>query len=141
MQKRATALAAVALAAAMGAGASSASAAPHTWLPNFTLYCDTGTASPEETVVIPVADSLWVTSGALAGHYVILDESHYVYNGHFEGRPSSEDYNRLNPAGPPRTFGVKAGPDARALSCDFVSYWADSDTSIIGPMTIAKVPG
>ena len=73
MHKRATALAAVALAAAMGAGASSASAAPQTWLPNFTLYCDTGMASPEETVIIPVADSLWVTSGALARSYVCWD--------------------------------------------------------------------
>lgn len=93
---------------------------------------------PSESVVIPAA-TIWIKSGELAGHYVILSEVHYFYPGALRQRPTEDMYTQ--PASLPKTFGAKAALQSGAISCDFVSYWEGRDKSIIGPITIAKVSG
>jgi hypothetical protein len=138
MHKRAIGTAVAVMAAAIGAGTASASAAPETKLPDYTLYCDTATVLPSELVVVPPAN-IWIQSGDLAGHYVILSESHYFFPGELRQRPMT--YEDLQVALPPKTFGAKDGLEGKALSCDFVSYWEGMGMSVIGPVTLAKVSG
>jgi hypothetical protein len=90
-------------------------------------------------VAIPSADTVWIESGPLAGHYVILYEAHYFADGLLQAPPQT--YDGLDPAAPPRLFGTKAGLSEEALACDFVSRWETGGFSVVGPITIAMVSG
>ena len=119
-----------------------ASGDPASRLPNADLVCGSTTLLPDQWVAVPSADTVWVRTGALAGHYVILSDTHYVVPGYVEKPPSS--YDDLV-AVDSRTWGAKQGHVGAAITCDFVSRWGepgDPDTfSVIGPITMARVPG
>ena len=138
-----TALVATAVAAlGVTAGMGTASAAPSTWLPDALLFCGSTTVHPDEWVAVPPSDTFWVTSGPLTGHYVILSDAHYIAPGYLTAPPSS--YDGLSQVGS-RTWGAKQGLARTAMTCDFVSRWGepgDPDTfSVVGPITMARVPG
>ena len=121
----------------------SASAEPQRrWLADADLVCQADTLSTSEWVSVPGSDSLWITDGPLAGHYVILADSHYVMPGLQEEPP--ESYAGLPQVGS-LVRGTKAGLAGDSLTCDFVSRWdapgeAD-DFSVVGPLTMVRVSG
>lgn len=121
--------------------AATASGEPSTWLPDADLVCGDTTLHPDDWVAVPPSDTLWVRTGPLAGHYVILTDTHYVVPGYQVAPP--ESYDSLGPAVATRTRGAKQGLAATAMTCDFVSRWGlpdDPDTfSVVGPITIARV--
>lgn len=137
---RATALAAGAIFVSL-AGAGAASAEPQrTWLPDADLFCQSDTLGTSEWVSVPGSDSLWIKDGPLAGHYVILADSHYFMPGLQHEPP--ESYVGLEQVGN-LVRGQKAGLAAAALTCDFVSRWDvagdEEDFSIVGPVTMVRV--
>ncbi|GAA6527992.1 hypothetical protein [Intrasporangium sp. DVR] len=141
MNKRAMAVAAV-VAATVGASAAGASGAPRTRLPDATLFCGSVTVAADAWVALG-SGTLWITSGDLAGHYVVLEQTHYYAEGLLQEPP--ESYEALMPLIPTETFGKKTGLET-TQSCDFVSRWEDPSApgtgfSIVGPVTIAKVSG
>lgn len=83
--------------------------------------------------------TLWITTGELAGHYVILSDGHYLMEGYQEAPPAS--YDGLEPLDS-RTWGTKTGFVGQAITCDFVSRWvekgADGTFSVVGPITIPR---
>lgn len=141
MNTRALAVAA-ALAAAVGAGATAASAAPITRLPDADLFCPAATMGPTEWVALG-SGTLWITAGDLAGHYVVLEQTHYFSPGLMEAAPAT--YEGLQPIIPTERFGRKAALVGDSFTCDFVSRWdlpgEGDDFSVFGPVTIAKVSG
>lgn len=141
MNTRALAVAAV-LATAVGAGATAASAAPITRLPDADLYCPTATLGSDEWVALTTG-TLWISTGELAGHYVVLEQTHYYSPGLLTEPPAEYDTAAL--LGPTQTFGTKAAFVGDSLTCHFVSRWdlpgEDDDFSVVGPVTIAKVSG
>lgn len=124
------------------AGGATASGEPSTWLPNADLVCGDITLLPDEWVAVPPSDTLWVKSGPMAGHYVILTDTHYVVPGYVVDPPHS--YDGLGD-GVTRTRGVKQGLVDATMTCDFVSRWGspeDPNTfSVVGPITVARVSG
>ena len=123
------------------AGAGAASAEPQRmWLPDADLFCQADTLGPEEWVGVPGSDTLWIRTGPLAGHYVILADSHYLMPGLEDEPPSS--YVGLPQVGS-LVRGQKAGLAQDAITCDFVSRWdfpGDADDfSVVGPMTVVRV--
>jgi hypothetical protein len=119
--------------------AATSSAAPRTWLPDADLVCGNLTLGPADWVAVPPSGTLWIQTGELAGHYVILSSAHYLMEGYQEAPPTS--YNGLEPLDS-RTWGTKAGFTGQTLACDFVSRWgekgADGTYSVVGPITIAR---
>jgi hypothetical protein len=136
------AMVAVAATALSLAAAAGASAEPSSWLPNADLVCGTTTLGPQDWVAVPPSDTLWVRTGPLAGHYVILTDTHYVVPGYVRVPPPS--YAGLGD-GVTRTWGTKTGLAGKAMTCDFVSRWGapeDPDTfSVVGPITMVRVSG
>jgi hypothetical protein len=137
---RATAVAAAAMFITL-AGASGASAEPQRiWLPDADLFCGVDTLSTSQWVSKPGSDSLWINEGPLAGHYVILADSHYFMPGLVTDPP--ETYVGLEQVGS-LVRGDKTGLAANAITCDFVSRWDvpgdEEDFSIVGPVTMVRV--
>lgn len=133
------------VAAALGmAAATAASGAPATWLPNATLTCGGSTLEPSEWVAVPPSDSLWILTGDLAGHYVILSDSHYVATTEEAAlQAAATGYSGLAPVDT-RQWGKKTGLAGTEFTCDFVSQWGDGGEGtqwIVGPVTIARAPG
>lgn len=124
------------------AAAATASGDPVTWLPDADLVCGTTTVQPDQWVAIAPSDTLWITGTALAGHYVILADTHYVVSGYADKPPASYDGMAAVDS---RTWGAKRALATSAIRCDFVSRWGapgDADTfSVVGPITIARVSG
>lgn len=123
----------------LGAGAASA-APPAPWLPDADLFCPSDTLHQGEWVTRPGSDSLWVTGGPLAGHYVLLAFSHYWMPGlqseppaSYTGLPQVDDVLR----------GRKTALAGDAITCHFVSRWdlpgESDDFSIVGPATMVWV--
>lgn len=144
MNKRTTGLVAAAvLGATMSVGtAATSSAAPQTWLPNADLVCGGTTMAPEDWVAVPPSGTLWITTGDLTGHYVILSDAHYYMDGYQETPPASYDgLTQLDS----RTWGTKTGLEGEAVTCDFVSRWgemgAEGTFSVVGPITVARTGG
>lgn len=141
--RAATATAAAALFVGL-AGAGSASAEPQgTWLPDADLFC--GQAQPlgsTEWVWTPGGESLWLRTGPLAGHYVILSDAHYLMPGLQTEPPAS--YDGLPQVGS-LVRGQKTGLAEDAITCQFVSRWdlpGDTDDfSVVGPVTMTRVSG
>ncbi|KGN43129.1 hypothetical protein [Knoellia aerolata] len=132
-------------AATLGIGAAaSASGAPDTWLPNATLTCGSTTLAPSDWVAVPPSDSLWILTGDLAGHYVILRDAHYLATtAEQAAQAPATDYAGL-PELETRSWGTKAGLTGSAFTCDFSSQWGDGGEGtewIVGPVTIARAPG
>lgn len=126
------------------AAATTAAGAPTTWLPNATLTCDGVTFAPDEWVAVPPSDSLWITSGDLAGHYVILEDTHYMALTPEEAaRAATGDYSGL-PQIETRKWGKKTGLTGPAFTCDIFSQWGDGGEGtfwVVGTATIARAPG
>ena len=126
------------------AGAGSASAEPpRAWLPDADLFCPgADTLSTSEWVWTPGAESLWINTGPLAGHYVMLSDAHYLAPGLLTEPPAS--YDELMPVGS-TVRGEKTGLAAGAITCQFVSRWqmpdAADDFSVVGPITMVRVSG
>ncbi|GAB3450084.1 hypothetical protein GCM10027517_37120 [Phycicoccus ginsengisoli] len=138
-----TAAAALVVAGTVGLGtAGSASAEPTTWLPDALLFCGDVRVAPDQWVALPPSDTLWITQGPLTGHYVILGDTHYRAPGYLTAPPPS--YAGLEVLGT-RTRGAKQGLTGATRTCDFVSRWGQPDApgtfSVVGPITIARVPG
>ena len=137
-----TALLGVAVGVLAVTASGSASGEPASRLPNADLVCGSTTLLPDQWVAVPQSDTVWVRAGALAGHYVILGDTHYVVPGYVEEPPAT--YDDLE-AVDSRTRGAKQGHVGAAITCQFVSRWGepgDPDTfSVIGPITMARVPG
>lgn len=134
MVAAATAMAAVSVGGFVGVG--SAGAAPPMPLPDADLVCPNGTASGQEWVGFGVP-TIWVLEGALKGHYVVLDQAHYELPGLVYEAPADL------PLG--KRMGTRTAFEDTQMTCTFISRWnSDDDTkdrSIVGPITIAKVPG
>jgi hypothetical protein len=125
------------------AGAGSASAEPQRiWLPDADLVCGAETFTTGQWVWTPGAESLWINTGPLAGHYVMLTDAHYLMPGLQAEPPAS--YDGLMPVGS-AVRGSKAGLAGDAISCDFVSRWDlpgdEDDFSVVGPITMVRVSG
>lgn len=138
---RATVVAAAAAMFVTLAGAGAASAQPQrTWLPDADLFCQADSLGTDEWVGVPGADSLWIKQGPLAGHYVILADSHYFMPGLQYEAP--ESYVGLEQVGT-LVRGKKTGLAPDAITCDFVSRWDfpgdEEDFSIVGPVTMVRV--
>lgn len=122
------------------AGAGGAAAEPTTWLPDALLFCGDVTVGADQWVALPPSDTLWITAGPLAGHYVILTDTHYRVPGYLTAPPSS--YVGLE--GVTRVRGVKQGLGP-SMTCDFVSRWGEPDApgtfSVVGRITVVRVPG
>lgn len=123
------------------AGAAAASAEPQrTWLPDADLVCETDTLTGSEWVWTPGAESLWIGSGPLAGHYVMLSDAHYLMLGLQAEPPAS--YDGLLPVGS-AVRGSKTGLAGDAITCHFVSRWDlpgdGDDFSVVGPITMVRV--
>ena len=137
---RATAMAAAVIFVSL-AGAGTASAEPQrTWLPDADLFCQADTLGTSEWVSVPGSDSLWIKDGPLAGHYVILTDSHYFMPGlHIE---PPESYVGLDQVGN-LVRGQKVGLAEDSITCDFVSRWDvpgdEEDFSTVGPLTMVRV--
>ena len=121
--------------------AGGASAEPTTWLPDALLFCGDVTVGADQWVALPPSDTLWITDGPLAGHYVILTDTHYRVDGYWTAPPPS--YAGLE--GVTRVRGVKQGLSGSTMTCDFVSRWgqpgAPGTFSVVGPITVARLPG
>ena len=87
---------------------------------------------------MPGSDTVWIFDGALAGHHVIISDSHHVVPGY-----------RVTPPKPytgvpvdSRMWGAKTGL-TDVVSCDFVSRCGEpggAETfSVVGPITMARV--
>jgi hypothetical protein len=83
---------------------------------------------------------LWVDAGPLAGHYVILADTHYRVSGLLTEPPP--DYSNAVPLGE-KTWGDKAGLAQEAIDCQFVSQWdfpgEDQDFTVVGPISMVRV--
>jgi hypothetical protein len=142
MRSTGAALVAVTATALGVAGAAGATAAPRTWLPDAVLVCGTTTVGIDDWVAVPPADTLWVRTGPLAGHYVILTDTHYRVDGYLDVPPAS--YDGLGP-GATRTWGTKQDLTGAAITCDFLSRWGERGDpqafSVVGPITMVRVSG
>jgi hypothetical protein len=121
------------------AGAVSASADPVTRLLDADLVCGEVTLESSQWVALPPSGTLWIKDSALAGHYVIVSDTHYVVPGYAQGPPST--YEGLEPVDT-RFYGAKVGLDT--MDCHFVSRWqipGEPVFSVVGPITIARLPG
>ena len=117
-----------------------ASADPATRLPDADLVCGETTLDSSQWVALPPSGSLWILDTELAGHYVIVSDIHYMVEGELVAIPP-ESYEGLG-QGVPKSRGAKAGLET--LTCDFVSRWkipGEPVFSVVGPITIAPVPG
>ena len=89
---------------------------------------------------MPGSDSPWIRTGPLAGHYVIVADSHYVMPGLQYAPP--ESYTGLEQVGN-LVRGNKTGLAGDAITCHFVSRWdlpGDAeDASVVGPITMVRV--
>ena len=116
-----------------------AGAAPAPRLPDFELFCS---GSPPTTDVVGWgSDTLWVTSGPLSGHYVVVSYAHYLAPGLLVAPPTSVAGLPLADA---KTFGHKTGVGGDALDCTFVSRWdlpgTADDFTVTGPIVVAPTP-
>ncbi len=140
MSRRTTGLAAaLALGETTSLGTvATASAAPATRLPDADLVCGSVTLHSTDWVALPSSGTLWIKTGTLAGHYVILSDAHYVVPGYLASPPASYDGLMLLDD---RSMGTKAGLADAAMSCDFVSRWGTGEeaSSVVGPIVIAPV--
>lgn len=120
------------------ATAATSSSAPQTWLPNADLVCGGTTFTTDQWVAVPPSGTLWINTGELAGHYVMVTRVHYFMPGYQEAPPASYDGLQLVDD---RTWGTKSGFAGEKISCDVVSRWgepgAEGTYSIVGPITIA----
>ncbi len=123
----------------LGAGVASAEP-PGPRLPDADLFCGGGPLGTSEWVSVPGSDSLWIRTGPLAGHYVILADSHYLMEGLQTAPPPS--YDGLDQVGN-LVRGKKTGMAGDAITCQFVSRWDQpgdaGDYSIVGPITMVLV--
>ena len=123
----------------LGAGAASAEP-PGSRLPDADLFCPGDTLGTSEWVSVPGSDTLWIRTGPLAGHYVILADSHYWMPGLQYAPPAS--YTGLEQVGN-LVRGNKTGLAGDAITCHFVSRWdlpGDTDDfSVVGPVTMVRV--
>lgn len=122
----------------LGTGVASAQPSPR--LPDADLFCPGDTLSTMEWVSVPGSDSLWIKDGPLAGHYVILTDSHYLMPGLQYAPPA--DYEGLDQVGN-LVRGNKTGLAGDTITCQFVSRWdlpgVTDDFSVVGPITMAQV--
>jgi hypothetical protein len=135
------AMVAVAASVLSVAAATSASAAPSPRLPNADLFCPGSTLTQGQWASVPGSDSLWIFTGPLAGHYVIVTDTHYLVEGYQEKPPTSYDPKTMVDT---KTWGAKTGL-TDPVRCDFVSRWGekgDPETvSVIGPIAMVRVSG
>jgi hypothetical protein len=124
----------------LGAGVASA-APPSPWLPDADLFCPVADDPLVKVgwVTPPGSDSLWVTTGPLAGHYVLLAFSHYWMDGLQYAPPASyAGLPQLND----EVRGAKTGLTG-PITCHFVSRFdlpgTSDDFSVVGPATMVRV--
>ncbi|HET9443085.1 MAG TPA: hypothetical protein VFO65_07160 [Acidimicrobiales bacterium] len=119
-----------------------AGATPVTRLPDADLYCP-GSSPVTGDWVWSAPATIWITAGDLAGHYQVLQASHYLAPGLLSAPPESLE-GLLYLADYDLDFGTKAGMVDRAVTCTFVSRWdlpgTADDFTAVGPVTLARVP-
>lgn len=115
----------------------SAGAAPQrVWLPSADLVCGETTVGPAEWTHNPSSGVLFVTSGEMAGHYVIQEVETYATPGHLTEVP--ESYDGMMPA-LMWTHGKKTGLDT--ITCTVLSRLGPpgGEFTVVGPVTLARV--
>lgn len=144
MIKRAATAAAAAAVLVTLAGAGTASAQPSTnRLPDADMLCPgSDPLNSSQWVSLPGSDTLWLNEGPLAGHYLILSDSHYVVPGLVPADELSTD--GLEPV-QTLSRGAKTGLADGAITCEFVSHWdfpgTVDDMTVFGPITMVRVNG
>ena len=121
-----------------GAAADTAVAAPATQLPDADLFCGPGYQTQVSGfTALPSAASQWVDDPVLGGHYLVLDVAHYRASGLlYEPVDDLSSLDLLHS----QSYGSRAGLTGDVLECQVVSRFADSDVTVVAPITLVRVP-
>lgn len=128
-----------AISAAMLWSPSAARAEPASQLPDADLYCGPAYADKVDAFIgLSSAASQWIDDPTYGGHYIVLDVSHYLAEGLLTDPVADLSTLQLLET---KSYGTREGlTDGMIVHCQVVSRFADSNVTVIAPVTMARIP-